>query len=156
MKPGAGGRTLGFWANKGQALITDGDIAVGNLSVNTLRLYKPPGWKYPPFTSKQQIRTYLLRATAKNMRWMLSAQLIATELNVRHGFLDETTNICVGSSSYTPTGFITINDIVNQANAALSTTDRATQEFWKNKLDALNNNKLKFVCPEPCLPLEYP
>jgi hypothetical protein len=82
--PGTGGKTLGFWSNKnGQALINSSDVD----ALNALNLYKPTGWEYPPFTDKTQIKSYLLSATAVNMSWMLSAQLIATELNVRHGFL---------------------------------------------------------------------
>jgi len=150
LKPGCGGLTLGFWSNKnGQALITPGDIAV----LKDLNLYNP-GWTYPPFTIKTQIKTYLLRADAVDMRWMLSAQLIATELDVRHGFLNTSTIVYVGPSPYVPSGFISIGEIMGNANTALSGTDRAEQEYWKNLLDGVNNNRLPFVCPTPCLPIE--
>jgi hypothetical protein len=150
---GTGGRTLGFWSNKnGQALITSGDIS----ALNMLNLYTPSGWMYPPFTDKTQIKNYLLSATAKDMRWMLSAQLIATKLNVLHGFLSGSTIVYVGSSSYVPSGFISINEIMENANNALAGTDRAAQEYWKNLLDGLNNNWLPFVCTGPCYPIVYP
>jgi hypothetical protein len=146
LKPGQGGLTLGYWSNKnGQALITFGDIGV----LNGLNLYKP-GWAYPPFRTKDQIRTYLLSANAVDMRWMLSAQLIATELDVGHGFLIAFTIVYVGPSPYVPSGFISIGDIMGNANTALSGTDRAEQEYWKNLLDGVNNNRLPFVCPAPC------
>ena len=160
LMPGTGGRTLGFWSNKnGQALITSSDVT----ELNELNLYKPSGWAYPPFsgdlaTAKTQIKNYLLSATAKDMRWMLSAQLIATKLNVLHGFLDGSTIVYVGSSTYVPSGFISINEIMANANTALSgtdRTDRVVQEYWKNLLDGVNNNRLPFVCPKPC-PIEYP
>lgn len=158
LMPGYGGKTLGYWTNKnGQALITSSDVS----ALKSLNLYKPSGWNYPPFsdslaTAKTQIRNYLLSATAKDTRWMLSAQLIATKLNELHGFLSSGTIVYVGSSTYVPTGFISIDNIMNNANTALSGTDRAEQEYWKNLLDGLNNNWLPFVCPSPCLPIEYP
>jgi hypothetical protein len=156
---GTGGRTLGFWSNKnGQALITSSDVT----ELNALNLYKPTGWAYPPFstsslsTARTQIKNYLLNATGKDMRWMLSAQLIATKLNVLHGFLSGSTIVYVGSSTYVPSGFISIDEIMENANTALAGTDRAAQEYWKNLLDGLNNNRLPFVCTEPCYPIVYP
>lgn len=158
LKPGYGGKTLGFWTNKnGQALITASDVS----ALNRLNLYRPNEWAYPPFssvltTAKAQIREYLLKANAKDMRWMLSAQLIATTLNVRHGFLSNSTIVYVGPSLYVPTGFITISNILENANKALLGTDRAAQAYWKDLLDGLNNNRLPFVCSEPCYPIVYP
>ncbi|MEM2878794.1 MAG: SdrD B-like domain-containing protein [Candidatus Hadarchaeales archaeon] len=150
--PGTGGKTIGFWSNRnGQALITSSDVTV----LNTLNLYRPSGWSYPPFssvitTAKSQIKNYLLNATAKEMRWMLSAQLIATQLNVLHSFLDASTVVYSDA-----TGFITIGEIMDGAKTALTGSDRPTQGHWKNLLDGLNNNRLPFVCPEPC-EVEYP
>jgi hypothetical protein len=151
LMPGTGGKTLGFWSNKnGQALISTNDVT----ELNALNLYPLNG--YPPFSddlakAKTQIKSYLLSATAVNMSWMLSAQLIATKLNVLHGFLNGSTIVYVGPSTYVPSGFISIDDIMENANTALqSGTDRAEQEYWKNLLDGLNNNRLQFVCPGPC------
>ncbi|MDI9645053.1 MAG: SdrD B-like domain-containing protein, partial [Candidatus Verstraetearchaeota archaeon] len=96
---GYGGKTIGFWSNKnGQALITYEDV----VALNALDLYKPTGWTYPKFssdlsTAKAQIKNYLLSASAKEMKWMLSAQLIATVLNTRHG-LSSSTIVYVGPS----------------------------------------------------------
>jgi hypothetical protein len=90
------------------------------------------------------------------MRWMLSAQLIATTLDVRHGYLDPSTIVYVGPSPYVPSGFISIGEIMDNANTALLGTDRAEQEYWKNLLDGVNNNRLPFVCTAPCLPIVYP
>jgi len=159
LKQGTGGKTLGFWSNKnGQSLITSDYVT----ALNELNLYKPTGWAYPPFstsslsTARTQIKNYLLNATGKDMRWMLSAQLIATKLNVLHGFLSGSTIVYVGSSTYVPSGFISIDEIMAKANSALSGAGRAEQEYWKNLLDGLNNNRLPFVCTEPCYPIVYP
>ena len=158
LQTGHGGLSLGFWSNKnGQGLITADDIA----ALNALNLYNP-GWTYPPFGTAAQIRKYLLSATAVDMRWMLSGQLIATKLDVLHGFLSGSTIVHVGLSTYVPSGFIPIAEIMDNANDALLLDPqhdpdcRAEQEYWKNLLDGLNNNSLPFVCPAPCLPIEYP
>jgi hypothetical protein len=155
LEQGCGGKTLGFWSNKnGQALITSSDVS----ALNGLNLYTPSGWSYPPFsttltTAKTQIHDYLLSATATDMRWMLSAQLIATKLNVLHAFLTGSTIVYVDPSTYVPSGFISIGGIIENANAALALPHpayRSLQEFWKNVLDNLNNNEFDFVCPTPC------
>jgi hypothetical protein len=161
VKPGHGGLTLGFWSNRnGQGLITLGDVT----ALNSLGLFMPIGWMYPDFdtdkltTAKVQIKSYLLSATAVDMRWMLSAQLIATKLDVRHGSLTGSTLVYVGPSAYVPSGFITIDDIMAGAKSALGKPHpefRAEQEYWKNLLDDLNNNRLPFVCSVPC-PVTYP
>jgi uncharacterized repeat protein (TIGR01451 family) len=149
LEPGQGGKTIGYWANAGNSLITDEDITY----LNNLDPLYPTIWG-PPFLSPSDIRNYLLKANAKNMWWMLSAQLIATTLNVRHGYLDGLTLVCVDPPACTI--FMTIYDIINGAIGALgSNVPRATQEYWKNLLDKLNNNQLPFVSPDPC-PVVYP
>jgi len=159
LKPSMGGKTLGFWSNKnGQALINSSDISALNALTN---LYRPTNWSYPPFssdlsTAKTQIKNYLLNATAKDMRWMLSAQLIATKLNLLHGFISNSTMLYVGPSSYVPTGFITIGEIVQNAYDALAGNDRVAQTYWKDLLNGINNNWYRYVCPEPCYPITYP
>jgi len=150
LEPGQGGKTIGYWANAGNSLIDSNDRAY----LNTLNLFKPSSWSYPPFSNNQQIKNYLLKADAKNMWWMLSAQLIATILNVRHGYLDGSTIVCIDPPACSI--FMSINDIINGAIGALgSDQPRSVQEYWKNLLDKLNNNMLPFVSPEPCS-VEYP
>jgi uncharacterized repeat protein (TIGR01451 family) len=154
LEPGQGGKTIGYWANAGNSLIDLSDVGV----LNGLNLFKPSGWSYPPFdssninTARSQIRNYLLSANARNMWWMLSAQLIAAILNVRHDYLDGSTLVCVDPPACTT--FMTINDIINGAIGALSSGDRSVQAYWKDLLDKLNNNMLPFVSPDPC-PVEY-
>jgi hypothetical protein len=142
LKPANGGKTMGFWGNKnGQALIDSEDV----MELNNLNLYRPAGWAYPPFTDKAEIKNYLRNATAVDMRWMLSAQLIATKLNVLHGFLINSTIVYVESSGT----FITIGEIMDNAYMALQGTNTDAQEYWKNLLDWVNNNWLPFVIPNP-------
>jgi len=40
LEPGYGGKSLGFWANAGNKLITSDDVS----ALNGLNLYHPPGW----------------------------------------------------------------------------------------------------------------
>jgi hypothetical protein len=154
LTPGVGGFTIGFWGNKnGQSLITKDDL----VTLNTLNLYRinnPPYVMYPPFTSNGQIKNYLRNANAVDMRYMLSAQLIATELNVLHGTsLTGSTIIHVGSSGYVTTGYISIGEVMTNANAALlPNNDRSTQEYWKNILDGINNNNYEFLSNVPLAP----
>jgi hypothetical protein len=160
VRNGEGCYTIGFWHNQnGQALITSSDISI----LNGLNLFHPFGWAYPPFsanlaTAKQQLGNqpsdsppgYLLSADAKDMRWMLSAQLIAMRLNTLHGGPALSTIVYVN-------GFVgTVGEIIAQANAALLGANSSTQGYWKDILDALNNNDFKLVSPTPCLPIVYP
>jgi len=145
---GYGGKTIGFWGSKnGQSLITYSDVT----ALNRLNLYTPNGWNYPKFDTtdlakaKTQIKNYLRNATAVDMCWMLSAQLIATKLNVLHGFLSNETRVYIESSRT----FITIGKIMENAYEALQGADRDAQEYWKNLLDWVNNNWLRFVIPNP-------
>lgn len=153
-----GGKTIGFWANKnGQALLTSGDATF----LNTLAPYKtftpypkaPTG--YPPFnttpaTFRSQVKGYLLNANAVDMKYMLAAQLLATELNVRHGFLDGTQEVWVdvnGDGVVQPGEVTAINSIMSDAIAKWSSGTRAEQEYVKNLLDKVNNNQLWFIVP---------
>jgi hypothetical protein len=148
LTPGYGGKTIGFWGSKNrQALITYSDVT----ALNGLNLYTPNGWNYPQFDTtdlakaKTQIENYLRNATAVDTSWMLSAQLIATKLNVLHGFLSNETRVYIESSGT----FITIGKIMENAYEALQGADRDAQEYWKNLLDWVNNNWLPFVSPRP-------
>jgi hypothetical protein len=154
-----GGHTLGFWSNKnGQALIKSG---VGDLAMlSALNLRDGKGNNFDPLTITQ-FRSWLLSATATNMAYMLSAQLAAMELNVAHGIVNGDALIFAPGTG-SPTGFATVADIMNAANASLGTypltiaasAERTAQEALKNALDNGNNN-LNFVqgspatCPVP-------
>ncbi|HLE56329.1 MAG TPA: hypothetical protein VJB15_04535 [Rhodothermia bacterium] len=156
-----GGHTLGFWSNKnGQATMNDGGTLAPELAMlSALNLRKANGDPFDP-ANYAAFRTWILNATAVNMAYMLSAQLAAIELNVEAGF------VAGGSIVWNScTGFVTINDLMDDANTSLgsywlTTADglhsdqRANQECLKNTLDDANNN-LNFVQAQPC-DVEYP
>ena len=142
---GSGGRTIGFWGNKnGQALINAADLA----ALSACNLVNADGSPFNP-TTKAQVKTWLQKATATNMAYMLSAQLAAMKLNIAHGFVNgATVTLCDGK---------TINQLIAEADAALGADgftpagdpNRAPQETLKNCLDALNNGG-PVVSPTPC------
>ena len=136
----SGGRTIGFWGNKnGQALLTAADFA----ALTALKLVNKDGTNRD-FTSslsnnKKDLESWLQKADAVNMAYMLSAQLAAMKLNVLHGFVDGNAfALCYNG---------TVNQLIAAANAALladqqtpsGDANRAAQETLKNCLDALNN-----------------
>ena len=158
-----GGLTLGFWSNKnGQALESSADLAF----LSGLNLIQPkassPYWQpFDPTTAKQ-LSSWLLSANATNMAYMLSAQLAAMELNVRHGFVRGGGMVYVGGSI---NALVSVSDLMAAANAKLGTapytvaasSDRTLEETYKSALDAANNN-VNFVqstptrCPAPRFP----
>ena len=162
-----GGLTLGFWSNKnGMALETADDFT----ALNALNLRNANGTNRD-FTgslaqNKSALSSWLLSATATNMAYMLSAQLAATVLDVRHGVTNGT--ILVDGTN-------TVNDVIAAANALLanpiaggtfngqngsvtvaSSALRTEQERLKNILDKINNGG-SFIQPSPdtCLPLSF-
>jgi len=141
----SGGLTLGFWSNKnGQALINSADLA----ALTALCLRNADGSNFDP-TTAAQVKSFLLGANATNMANMLSAQLIAMTLNIRHGFVKDTSfDLCSGK---------TIGQLVTDANAALCAdgstpagdSNRASQESMKSCIDQLNNGA-PVVPATPC------
>jgi len=131
----SGGLTLGFWSNKnGQALITAADL----LALRNLCLRNGDGSNFDP-TTNAQVKSFLLGANATNMANMLSAQLTAMTLNIRHGFVDANAfDLCANK---------TVGQLTTDANTSLcangltfsGSPDRAPQEAMKNCIDALNN-----------------
>jgi hypothetical protein len=131
-----GGRTIGFWSNKnGQALITSADLqALQNLCVKN-----SAGTDFNP-TTASALKSWLRGSNARNMASMLSAQLAATYLNVRHGFTDP---------NFVLEGTLTVNDLITYANSLLcedgmtaaGDAHRAEQERVKDILDEINNGK---------------
>lgn len=131
----SGGLTLGFWSNKnGQALINAADL----LALRNLCLRNADGSDFNP-TTNAQVRSFLLGANAVNMANMLSAQLTAMTLNIRHGFVD--------GNAFDLCSQQTVGSLTTGANAALcangltfsGSPDRAPQESMKNCIDTLNN-----------------
>ncbi len=159
-----GGLTLGFWSNKnGQRIETQADLTF----LSGLCLVDAPGL-HQTFGSQAFLSSWLLNANAVNMAYMLSAQLAAMELNVRHPGVTGSALVyggdCVKAyqqSGQLPgsNGFITINALMTAANNALCADgytpsgdpNRAYQECLKTTLDNGNNN-LNFVQSQPCSP----
>jgi hypothetical protein len=155
-----GGLTLGYWSNKnGQKLENAADFT----ALTALNLRTATGANQD-FTgslaqNKTTLNSFLLGANATNMANMLSAQLAAMTLNVRHAFVNGAAIVSAPGCGNTGLNnqFITINDLMAAADAELLvhnvTTSgspfRAYQECLKNALDNANNN-LNFVQGSPC------
>ncbi len=141
-----GGLTLGFWSNKnGQALFSNSDLA----AMVGLNLRNANGSAFDP-TSYTAFRNWILSATATNMANMLSAQLAAMKLNVRHNFVSGNALIYApGANSANGNGYATVNAVMAEADASLaangntvkSDATRSYQEALKNALDNANNNR---------------
>lgn len=156
---GGGGRTIGFWGNKnGQALIGADDLAL----LSGLNLVNENGSPFDP-TTAAQVRTWLRDANARNMAYMLSAQLAAMALNVHNGFVQGGALVYApGTTSANAAGFTTVSALMAEANAELGLHPTAVsgdpwrdyQRALKDALDDANNN-LTFVqadastCPPP-------
>jgi hypothetical protein len=158
---GTNARTIGFWSNKnGQNLETQSDFTF--LTGLCLRTATGGNADFPSGnvnTNKSNLNTFLLGATAVNMANMLSAQLAAMELNVRHNFVQGSALVHTGGCGNTgfDGSFITISDLMTAAASELclhgltpsGNQYRAYQECLKNALDDANNNR-NFVQPTPC------
>jgi hypothetical protein len=149
---GAGGANVAaFWASRdGQALTTLDDLAF----MSSLYLRNAKGGDFNPATTKA-LSNWLLRATTTNMAYMLSAQLAAMELNVRHSYVNGSALVYApglllyGTVGLNSAGFISINDLMAAAAAeiqahaltASGSPDRAGQEALKDAFEDANNNK---------------
>lgn len=131
--------TIGFWSNKnGQAQITA--TVWTNLRAAYTTQYD--WYNFGPATSKSKLVTYLRNASASDMYYMLSAQMIATWLNVETGKVPGTLLVD------TPDGWMSVADALVAAGAHLSATaDRDDQEAWKDLFDSINNNAETLVAP---------
>ena len=149
-----GGESKGFWSNKhGQALFGADDLAL----MVSLNLRNANGTNFDP-ASYSAFRTWLKNAAAKNMAYMLSAQLAAMELNVFNGKVSGDALIhAPGTTSANAAGFATVNAVMSEANAELGLhgstvaggSTRRYQETLKNALDRANDNK-SFAQATPC------
>jgi len=159
-----GGLTLGFWSNKnGQNLETASDFTF--LTGLCLRTATGGNQDFNGSlaANKTALNSWLLSASATNMAYMLSAQLTAMELNVRHNFVNGAALVYGGDciKNYFPgsNGFITISALITAAESELCANAytpsgspfRAYQECLKTTLDNGNNN-LNFVQSQPCSP----
>ena len=155
-----GGHTLGFWSNKnGLATMNDGGSVCSELTLlNGLYLRNAAGTRMNFGCDYTAFKNWLLSATATNMAYMLSAQLAAMELNVEAGFVSGNALVYApGTNSANGLGFATVNALMSEANAELTSHGtalagdswRSYQEALKNALDKANNNQT-FVQATPC------
>jgi hypothetical protein len=174
--PASGGFTLGFWSNKnGERTMGNGVVDVNaypaTLGTNqaadlqflrNLKLKNANGTEFEP-NNYAAFRTWLLSGNAVNMAYMLSVQLSATSLNVRHKFLSDLQIVdarLVCNNVGSCLGFEQIGNIRQGADISLGTFGqnytisgdpfRSSQELMKNFLDGVNNNRLPFAQGMPC------
>ena len=103
--------------------------------------------------ARSTLSAWLVDADAVNMANMLSAQLAAMALNVEAGFVSADALVWAPGTA-SPTGFATIGDLIEEADAALAADgvtldgdpNRDHQTALKNALDNGNNNR-NFVLP---------
>lgn len=158
---GAGGaKGIGYWISKnGEAALNNaGKMEEALIGLRGWALRNADGSDFDPYTYAD-LRAWMMRANAKNMTYMLSAQLAAMFLNTQLGYVD-------GYSSYIYTpgcgfwgsgNFMNVSTLMWWANYYLlyqttvdgKTPDRTYVECLKNSFDNANNN-LTFVQPHPC------
>lgn len=193
-EPATGGKTLGWWSNKnGQKAMETGTIANGGINPTVFpALINPaadPGLiagdlaflgrlnlKNSAFDKKtantldfdpanySAFKTWLLNGNAVNMAYMLSVQLSATSLDVRHKYFTYGDAQIVDARSL-GLGFASIGSVRISANTELNALGgnatytgnplRDDEEILKDFLDGVNNNRLPFAAPTPC-PVFYP
>ncbi|MDP2232391.1 MAG: hypothetical protein Q8K89_02055, partial [Actinomycetota bacterium] len=129
-----GGYTLGYWSNKnGQAVLAANSPAWMSL-LGGYNLVGANGSAFDP-TSYAGFRTWLLKADATNMSYMLSVQMAATLLDIKYKGMDLTgLGVVIGGE------WVSLADVISGANAFLAanpvTRDasayRAEAEMYKN------------------------
>jgi len=167
-----GGLTLGFWSNNnGLAATKSMGLETQLAFLRSLNLIQNvvdkknniTGSKDFDPTAYKDFQSWLLKADATNMAYMLSAQLAAMELNVQSGKVSPSALIYApGTDSANALGFATVSNVMNEANAALAPTatkggpltvkasaNRTYEENLKIALDKGNNN-LNFTQPTAC------
>lgn len=154
-----GGYTLGYWSNKnGSATLNaysadpEAEYDTWQLFLANYNLVEEDGDPYDPGTYSS-FRSWLLKADAENMSYMLSVQMAATLLNIE-----------VKGTSYEGYGVLwngewkSIAALIDEANAFLLAHPETWQddayrpeaEAYKNLFDDLNNNRRTLIPFDPC------
>ncbi len=131
-----GARSKGYWSwsqynrKTGQWLtrVTMDDVNYINGELNT------------SFSSPKELADYLTSPVYGDMSKALMQQLIATLLNLKYGYISGESVVYYNGE------FLTINDITSYAKTALTNGNRCEQEYWKDLLNAINNNYVYIVC----------
>ncbi|MGE5108862.1 MAG: SdrD B-like domain-containing protein, partial [Sphingobacteriales bacterium] len=157
---GPGGtKGMGFWSDKNgeTALNNSGKIEDALWWLRYWSLRNADGTDFDPYTYAQ-LKTWMQGANAKNMTYMLSAQLATMYLNIEMGYVNYNSIIYTPGCGFTGNGnFMDVYALIWYTNYYLlyKTTstgkdpDRAYLECLKNGFDNANNN-LTFVQPQPC------
>ncbi len=155
-----GGNSIAFWSSKnGQSMTSADDLAF----LSSLYLRSSRGADYNPTTPKA-LSNWGLNTNTTNMASMLSVQLAAMQLNVRHAFVNGSALVHTPAllnygtvTGLNTLGFISINDLMVAASAEIQahglTTStspyRSYQEALNSALDDANNNRI-FAQDSPC------
>jgi hypothetical protein len=151
-KTATGGYTLGYWSNKNGTGVLDANEGDWQSFLAGYNLVGKSGSDMDPTTAA--FRTWLLKADATNMSYMLSVQMAATLLNgefkdadyLGYGVIDmDGSWISIEALKAKANTFLGSNHITVEAGAA-----RDEAEFYKNIFDGLNNNKLTLIHDGPC------
>jgi hypothetical protein len=154
-----GGWSMGTWSSKrGRNTFLGADQGLMALRIlRELNLVDASGVAFNP-TTYEQFRRWILGANARNMAYMLSAQLAATVLTVRFAYLD------AGQLVYAPElplsnelGFVSLASVIDASNRELlvhplswrQSPFRAYQDKLQKVLDGANSNK-NFLQEEAC------
>ncbi|MEM4582533.1 MAG: SdrD B-like domain-containing protein [Desulfurococcaceae archaeon] len=135
-----GARSKGYWSwsqynrRTGQWLtrVTEEDVNYINMMLST------------SFGTAKNLADFLVSPVYGNMSTILMQQLIATLLNLKYGYISGDTVV------YYDGMYITIDDVVVNAKSALQSGTRCEQEYWKDVLDAINNNYVYYVYMIDC------
>lgn len=155
-----GGHSMGYWMNKnGQATLTNsGQMEWILWDLKYFSLKDANGNDFDP-NNYAELRDWMQKASASNMAYMLSAQMVAMYLNIRTGMVKYNSIVYApGCGDYGMNNqFINIWSLIWNTNYSLmyngytpaSNVNRSYQECLKNVLDKANNN-LNFVQQTPC------
>jgi hypothetical protein len=153
-KKATGGYTLGFWSNKNGGSVLDANAGEWQAFLGAYDLVNKNGSDMDP-TTLAAFRTWLLKADATNMSYMLSVQMAATLLNQEFkgadyegwGVIDMDGEwISIADLVIKANLFLGANEVTVQAGAA-----RKEAEFYKNIFDGLNNNEKTLIHEGPCV-----
>ncbi|MGZ3924666.1 MAG: pullulanase X25 domain-containing protein [Flavisolibacter sp.] len=156
---GAGGaKGMGFWTSKNAeaALNNSGRMEEALSFLRYLSLRNADGSDFDPYTYAQ-LKEWMMGANAKNMTYMLSAQLTALYLNTVSGYVNPYTSYVYVPGCITWSNFMNVSDLIWYTNYVvlyLPAVDgknpaRSFVECMKNTFDNANSN-LTFVQPHPC------
>lgn len=151
------GRGLGFWANKPGKDILSGHDTAWRDEVGLLDLVVADGSAFDLATgdfdtAHASFRAWILGANAKNMAYMLSAQMMALVLNLEFGPMSALSDPHVEINNV----HVPLWDLIDDANDLLALhpvalppgQERDDQEALKDLFDAINNGAVPVCEPD--------